>query len=732
MKLSKLLDLNYNTNQIFNKNSIFSKGMNLTATKIFTLENSKIYDELSLIDKGILAPSVDDDVEMVILSEPKFDEMDEEDLILYTNKYRAVLSRAKAKEIDIVHFVSNNKWYSLFQDLIMNHNLPVYLTENHNKELKHLLDREDKHIIDDLLYLKDFHLYSNNINQNIIIDLTLYDGVASFYNKNINSILNMIPKFKQVTILLEKGSYFPDIDIDNLKIIETNELSSQVLDEHSYVYLFSNKPYDTSQIYKVMYYAANSKIVFSNYNFKINNMLPSVILNLTDNLDWIEPSSNDEAFDIINENRNTVLFGHTILNILERIYKTRLNKKFIHPHNLDSVLPYYENSVYLNNDNNLKTDLYGAMNNSRYDLESTLAFPILFLGISEVRYKESSLKLTEDIQKLDIHYNDDLTQSNTKVKKLSVIVPIHNNGKYLKYKCFSSLKRLKCFNDLEIIFVDDGSTDKETLRIIEDIRSTHDIVYKRFETGSGSASRPRNEGVYLATTDLITYLDPDNEAVDDGYSILLNEIHSDSELDMVVGNIIREDNEKRNSIRYSTKIIRALNSDIITNTREALIKTNLTVQSIQGLIVKKKIITENNIKMVEQAAGQDTLYFQQLLLNCRRVKVIDHMIHSYYAFVEGSITNTVTHKFFEKFYKVEKERIKFLIEEDLIEEYMDVKFNPYITNWYMEKLSQVEEKDYVMSCNYLIKIITLYESYINKFEDKVSIFFDSHSHLEDT
>src|SRR5699024_2187091 len=274
------------------------------------------------------------------------------------------------------------------------------------------------------------------------------------------------------------------------------------------------------------------KIVFSNYNFKINNMLPSVILNLTDILDWIEPSSNDEAFDIINENRNTVLFGHTILNILERIYKTRLNKKFIHPHNVKCVLQYYENSVYLKNDNNLKTDLYDAMNNSRYDLESTLAFPILFLGISEVRYKESSLKLTEDIQKLDIHYNDDLTQSNTKVKKLSVIVPIHNNGKYLKYKCFSSLKRLKCFNDLEIIFVDDGSTDKETLRIIEDIRSTHDIVYKRFETGSGSASRPRNEGVYLATTDLITYLDPDNEAVDDGYSILLNEIHSDSELDM--------------------------------------------------------------------------------------------------------------------------------------------------------------------------------------------------------
>src|SRR5699024_8330381 len=99
----------------------------------------------------------------------------------------------------------------------------------------------------------------------------------------------------------------------------------------------------------------------------------------------------------------------------------------------------------------------------------------------------------------------------------------------------------------------------------------------------------------------------------------------------------------------------------------ALIKTNLTVQSIQGLIVKKSVILDNNIIMVEGAAGQDTLYFQELLLNCRKVKVVDHMIHSYYAFVEGSVTNTVSHRFFEKFYKVEQERIKFLIKEDLIE-----------------------------------------------------------------
>ncbi|WP_462420187.1 glycosyltransferase family 2 protein [Salinicoccus sp. Marseille-QA3877] len=722
MKLSELLDLNYNTNQTFNKKSIFSKGMDIAKTKIYTLEGSIVNDEIFLIDSNISAHELNNDVDIVILSEPKFDEMTEEDLMSYKNTYENILSQAIIKEIEIIHFVSNFKWYTLFQEQIIKHELPIYLTENDYKKLKHLLSKEDKHIIDDLLYLKDFNLYSNDINSNIIIDLTLYDGVTSFYNKNINSILNMLPKFNHVTILIEKDSYFPDMDFEHVNIIETNFIPSELLEEHSYVYLFSNKAYDTSQIYKLIYYAANSKVVFSNYNFKINNMLPSVILNLTDNLDWIEPAAEDEAFDIINENRNTVLFKHTTLNFLENIYKTRLNEKFIHSYNLEKVLPKYESNLYLNNENKLGSDLHGELNDSRYDLEDTLAFPILFLGMDQVTYKESFLKLTEASQELEIQYNRNLIPSVTKDKKLSVIVPIHNNGKYLKYKCFSSLKRLKCFNELEIIFVDDGSTDNETLRIVEDIRATHDIVYKRFETGSGSASRPRNEGVQLATTDLITYLDPDNEAVDDGYSVLLNEIHSDPELDMVVGNIIREDNEKRNSIRYSTKITRALNSDVITNPKEALIKTNLTVQSIQGLIVKKNIIIENNINMVEQAAGQDTLYFQQLLLNCKKVKVVDHMIHSYYAFVEGSITNTVTHKFFEKFYKVEQERIKFLIEENLIEEYMNVKFNPYIINWYMEKYKSVPVYDKKKSYELILKIVDLYSDYSKDFSETILKF----------
>ena len=141
--------------------------------------------------------------------------------------------------------------------------------------------------------------------------------------------------------------------------------------------------------------------------------------------------------------------------------------------------------------------------------------------------------------------------------------------------------------------MDDGSTDQEYVRIVDDILlENREIVYKKFPDGSGSASRPRNEGMSLASTDLITFLDPDNEAVSDGFSVLLKEIEKKPKLDMVVGNIVREDNLKRNEIRYYDKAMKVASQSEIADTRQLLIQTNLTVQSIQALVVKKAIVMD--------------------------------------------------------------------------------------------------------------------------------------------
>src|SRR5699024_6353039 len=173
-------------------------------------------------------------------------------------------------------------------------------------------------------------------------------------------------------------------------------------------------------------------------------------------------------------------------------------------------------------------------------------------------------------------------------KLVSVIVPIHNNGRYLEDKCFRSLTRSSVFDKMEIIFINDGSTDPETISIINRLRRRYpDIVYVEFPEGSGSASRPRNEGAMMVKTPYLTYLDPDNEASGDGYADLLHKLVENPEIDMAVGNIMKEDNKRRATFKYSGTVKKFNNKKLlIEDTHKFMKDSALRAQSIQALIVK--------------------------------------------------------------------------------------------------------------------------------------------------
>lgn len=312
-----------------------------------------------------------------------------------------------------------------------------------------------------------------------------------------------------------------------------------------------------------------------------------------------------------------------------------------------------------------------------------------------------------------------MTKSEISEKRLSVVIPVHNNGRYLEHKCLKSLKRLSIYDDLEIILVNDGSTTKETKDIINRIlRRNPEFVYFEFEKASGSASTPRNKGVELATTNLVTFLDPDNEATGDGFAKLLAEIESDNSLDMVVGNMVKEDQNEKSIFNYY-KIVHHYNfkQNIIEDTRGFLERSQLTAQSIQAMIIKKDIILNNQIKMVEGAIGQDTIYFQELLLNCNKVKAINEVIHMYYGAVADSVTNVVGKSFFEKYLKLEKYRIEFLEQHNLLDGYIENRFEYYMMNWYMPRLERTKEHDRQEAASVLHEIFNLYKPYVgNSYE----------------
>ncbi|MBE6054134.1 MAG: glycosyltransferase [Clostridium sartagoforme] len=309
--------------------------------------------------------------------------------------------------------------------------------------------------------------------------------------------------------------------------------------------------------------------------------------------------------------------------------------------------------------------------------------------------------------------------------KISVIIAAYNNGKHLLNKCFNSLRRSSIFNEMEIIIVDDGSTDNYTQDVVKYIDATYKNVktYLYNDGGSGSASRPRNKGFEMSTSKYITYLDPDNEAINDGYKVLYDNING-TDLDLVIGGMDKLDTSQMGFNYHNVMLTHNNRKDILTgDKKEFLIKSKFYVMSIQALLFKRELIEKNNLKMIEGVFGEDTIFFQELLLCADKVKAIDLYIHIYYAAVEGSSVNAITKKFYERYLTLEELRIYKYKQYDLMDGYIKTRFDFYVTRWYFDKLTKVKEEDAVDSIKILEKILDLYKPFVEFTEPQIIQFY---------
>ena len=89
---------------------------------------------------------------------------------------------------------------------------------------------------------------------------------------------------------------------------------------------------------------------------------------------------------------------------------------------------------------------------------------------------------------------------------VSIIVPVYNVEKYLAF-CVESLVK-QTYKNIEILLIDDGSTDKSGK--ISDEWAERDSRIKVFHKENGGLSDARNFGVRHASSDWIMFIDSDD------------------------------------------------------------------------------------------------------------------------------------------------------------------------------------------------------------------------------
>ncbi len=102
--------------------------------------------------------------------------------------------------------------------------------------------------------------------------------------------------------------------------------------------------------------------------------------------------------------------------------------------------------------------------------------------------------------------------------KISIIIPIYNSEAYL-HQCIESIIK-QTYTDLEIILVNDGSTDNSA--VICDYYAKKDPRIKVIHQKNQRIGAARNKGLEEATGEWVTFLDSDDYMELDAYKFALN------------------------------------------------------------------------------------------------------------------------------------------------------------------------------------------------------------------
>lgn len=208
--------------------------------------------------------------------------------------------------------------------------------------------------------------------------------------------------------------------------------------------------------------------------------------------------------------------------------------------------------------------------------------------------------------------------------KVSLIIPVYNVERFIK-KCLDSVES-QTYKDLEVVIVNDGSTDS-SLEIIEEYvrKNPAFVCYSIENRGQGGA---RNYGVRKAAGDYIFFLDSDDYIAPDCIEKLAARAEED-ESDIVVCNNydVREDGK----ILFSYKNSHRKNPVTIYD-EPALLLNRICPW---GKLYRRELFSE--LEFVSEWY-EDLRLIPKLYLKARKISYVDEPL-VYYVLRKGSTMN---------------------------------------------------------------------------------------------
>ena len=215
------------------------------------------------------------------------------------------------------------------------------------------------------------------------------------------------------------------------------------------------------------------------------------------------------------------------------------------------------------------------------------------------------------------------------MKYLSFIIPCYNSSKYMK-KCINSI--LPLGEDVEILIVDDGSTDKETLKIAKEYQKKYPNICKAIHKVNGGHGDALNVGIKHAKGLFTKVVDSDDWIGKAEGKKLLETMKKLEEkkagVDLFVTNFIYDKVGSLHKKKMSYFL--ALPKNRVITWDEVRFFTPGTYMLMHSLCYRTSVLKQSKLNLPKKTFYEDNIYAYKPLPYVKKLYYLDVTLYHYF------------------------------------------------------------------------------------------------------
>lgn len=210
--------------------------------------------------------------------------------------------------------------------------------------------------------------------------------------------------------------------------------------------------------------------------------------------------------------------------------------------------------------------------------------------------------------------------------KITVTIPIYNAEKYLRDLLESIISQTMNFREIEVIMVDDLSTDTSREIMDEYSQKYENFISVKLNKNHKIAGTARNEGVKRARGKYLMFADSDDFLTNDACEVMYQAME-EKNADFINANYINADQDgniwKVPIFDYQKYPDFKLS---ITDYDKSFFILN---SSVCNKIFRKSFVLENDIKFLEGVPGEDAYFTTSCFMKSKNVHYLSKVIYCY-------------------------------------------------------------------------------------------------------